>query len=193
MRRPRSAGEPTTALALRRATGNFPQGSQLPFFISRLIISSLVKPVTIMINQDTAARLSFELHGAARLLRRNFDRRAREHDLSRSRWQVLWVLAQHQGAKQAELAERLDVAPISLGRQLDNLENEGLIERRRDAGDRRCFRIHLTPAAQPVLQTLKVLAEETRCEALAGLSQSEVVQLHELLGRIRANLSGEET
>ncbi|MDH4041956.1 MAG: MarR family transcriptional regulator, partial [Gammaproteobacteria bacterium] len=99
-----------------------------------------------MNNQDTAARLSFELHGAARLLRRNFDRRAREHDLSRARWQVLWLLDREQGLKQAELAERLDVAPISLGRQLDNLEQEGLVERRRDAGDRRCFRIYLKDA-----------------------------------------------
>ena len=145
-----------------------------------------------MNNQDTAARLSFELHGAARLLRRNFDRRAREHDLSRARWQVLWLLDREQGLKQAELAERLDVAPISLGRQLDNLEQEGLVERRRDAGDRRCFRIYLKDAAQPALQVLKALAEETRAEALAGLSKPEIAQLHELLSRIRLNLRGEE-
>jgi DNA-binding MarR family transcriptional regulator len=144
-----------------------------------------------MINEDAPARLSFELHGAARLLRRNFDRRAREHDLSRSRWQVLWLLAREEGLKQAELAERLDVAPISLGRQLDNLEQEGLVERRRDDQDRRCFRIYLTDAAQPALEVLVALAEETRAEALAGLSQAEVLQLHDLLSRIRMNLSGE--
>lgn len=148
--------------------------------------------VDIMNNPDIAARTSFELHGAARLWRRNFDRRAREHELSRSRWQVLWHLAQTEGLKQAELAERLDVAPISLGRQLDNLEQEGLAERRRDARDRRCFRIYLTAAAQPALQKLRTLAEQTRSEALAGLSQAEVEQLHDLLSRVRANLSGEE-
>jgi MarR family transcriptional regulator for hemolysin len=145
-----------------------------------------------MDNQDAAARLSFELHGAARLLRRNFDRRAREHDLSRARWQVLWLLAREQGLKQAELADRLDVAPISLGRQLDNLEQEGLVERRRDATDRRCFRIYLTDAAQPALTVLRALADATRAEALAGLSQPEIVQLHDLLSRIRLNLSSEE-
>ena len=120
------------------------------------------------------------------------DRRARQHDLSRARWQVLFVLAREQGLKQAELAERLDVAPISLGRQLDNLEQEGLVERRRDALDRRCFRIYLTDAAQPALEVLKVLADETRAEALAGLSQAEIAQLQALLCRIRLNLSGEE-
>lgn len=145
-----------------------------------------------MADRDTRAKLSFELHTAARLLRRNFDRRAREHDLSRARWQVLWLLSREQGLKQAELAERLDVAPISLGRQLDNLEQEGLVERRRDAGDRRCFRIHLTDSAEPALKVLESLAEKTRAEALAGLSKVEVEQLENLLSRIRLNLSGEE-
>jgi len=146
-----------------------------------------------MNRQDSAARLSFELHSVARLMRRNFDRRAREHELSRARWQVLWLLDREEGLKQAELAERLDVAPISLARQLDKLEQEGLVERRRDAGDRRCFRIYLTDEAQPALGVLKALAEETRAEALAGLSQPEIVQLHQLLSRIRQNLSREES
>ncbi|MBP6682092.1 MAG: MarR family transcriptional regulator [Halioglobus sp.] len=145
-----------------------------------------------MNRQDSAARLSFELHSVARLLRRNFDRRAREHELSRARWQVLWLLDREQGLKQAELAERLDVAPISLARQLDKLEQEGLVERRRDAGDRRCFRIHLNSSAQPALRALRALAEETRAEALAGLSRAEIELLHGLLSRIRLNLSGEE-
>lgn len=145
-----------------------------------------------MNKEDTAARISFELHASARLWRRNFDRRAREHELSRSRWQVLWHLARTEGLKQAELAERMDIAPISLGRQLDNLEQEGLVERRRDALDRRCFRVYLTEAAQPALQTLRKLGEETRSEALAGLSPLEVEQLHDLLSRVRTNLSGED-
>ncbi|MEQ8801758.1 MAG: MarR family transcriptional regulator, partial [Haliea sp.] len=79
------------------------------------------------------------------------------------------------------LVERLDVAPISLTRQLDILEQEGLIERRRDDQDRRCFRIYLTDAAQPALATLRGLAELTRAEALAGLDHDEIVQLKSLL------------
>ncbi|MFV0278001.1 MAG: MarR family winged helix-turn-helix transcriptional regulator [Parahaliea sp.] len=145
-----------------------------------------------MLSSDAAAKISFELHSAARLLRRNFDRRAREHGLTRSRWQVLWHLAQEEGMKQAELAERMDVAPISLTRQLDNLEQEGLVERCRDDSDRRCFRIHLTGAAQPVLTVLQQLALTTRSEALAGLSAKEVDQLLHLLGRVRQNLNAEE-
>lgn len=137
-------------------------------------------------------QFSFELHVAARLLRRNFDRRAKAHGLTRSRWQVLWHLAREEGMKQAELAERMDVAPISLARQIDKLEQESLVERRRDLNDRRCFRIYLAPAAEPALALLRQLAEETRAEALAGFSAQELETLQRLLSRLRANLSGEE-
>ena len=51
---------------------------------------------------------------------------------------------------------------------------------------------YLTEAAQPALQTLRTLGEATRSEALAGLSPREVEQLHDLLSRVRNNLSGED-
>ncbi|TDG11410.1 MarR family transcriptional regulator [Seongchinamella unica] len=145
-----------------------------------------------MDSKDHTATLSFELHSSGRLLRRNFDRRARDHGLSRSRWQVLWHLARDEGIKQAELADRLDVAPISLTRQLDNLEQEGLVARRRDEQDRRCFRVYLTEAAQPALAILRELAQEVREQAFDGLSEQEVMQLQQLLTRVRQNLGSEE-
>ncbi|MFI2811509.1 MULTISPECIES: MarR family winged helix-turn-helix transcriptional regulator [Microbulbifer] len=149
-------------------------------------------PAVDSATQDIAAQMSFELHSAARLLRRNFDRRARAHDLSRSRWQVLWYLSREQGLKQAELAELMDIAPISLGRQLDNLQGEGLVERRQDPDDRRCFRIFLTRAAEPALQVLRGLAQQARAQALDGFSTEEVIQLQGLLSRLRDNLTREE-
>lgn len=141
---------------------------------------------------ETAAQMTMELHQAARLLRRTFDRYAREHGLSTSRWQVLYQLAREQGLKQSELAERMDVAPISLARQLDILEQEQLVERRRDDGDRRCFRIYLTDTAEPVLATMRDVANLTRGDALQGLSKADVEQLYQLLARVRTNLTGEE-
>lgn len=146
-----------------------------------------------MNNTDSAAQLGFELHTAARLLKRNFDRRAKSHGLTRARWQVLWILNKEQGMKQAELAERMDVAPISLARQIDLLQAEGLVERRQDPQDRRCYRIFLTDAAAPVLDTLRGLAVEARAQALAGITAEEQRQLMHLLSRVRENLSREET
>ncbi|WP_413663442.1 MarR family winged helix-turn-helix transcriptional regulator [Microbulbifer sp. ZKSA004] len=145
-----------------------------------------------MSREDAVTEMSFELHSAARLLRRNFDRRAKDHGLSGSRWQVLWHLLREEGLKQAELAERLDLAPISLARQLDNLQQEGLVERRPDPEDRRCFRIYLTGQAMPALELLGGVAQQTRSEALAGFSAAEVDQLQSLLLRLRKNLTREE-
>ncbi|WP_250464834.1 MarR family winged helix-turn-helix transcriptional regulator [Microbulbifer litoralis] len=138
--------------------------------------------------QDKESQMSFELHSCAHLLRRNFDRRAKAHGLSRSRWQVLWHLAKEEGQKQAELAERMDVAPISLARQIDKLQEEGLVERRQDPEDRRCFRIFLTAAAEPALEILRGLARQTRKQALVGFSGDEIKQLQELLERLKKNL-----
>ena len=66
--------------------------------------------------KDTMVGLN--VHDVARMIRRDFDRRAREQGLTRARWQVLWHLARHEGVHQAALAEILDVAPISLTRRV---------------------------------------------------------------------------
>ncbi|GAB2888256.1 MarR family winged helix-turn-helix transcriptional regulator [Microbulbifer echini] len=141
---------------------------------------------------DPATEMGFALHSAARLLRRNFDRRARDHGLSDARWQVLWHLTRAQGLKQTALAGRLEMAPISLARLLDKLQREGLVERRPDPQDRRCFRIYPTGQAESAMALLGGLAEETRSHALDGFSAAEIGQLQALLGRLRKNLIGEE-
>lgn len=145
-----------------------------------------------MENSEITARLGFELHSAARLLSRCFDRRAKAFDFTRSRWQVLWSLNKEEGVKQTVLADRLDVARISLTRQIDLLEAEGLVERRQDPEDRRCYRLYLTEAAAPVLDVLQSIAEEVRAQALAGITADEQRQLFFLLNRVRGNLSREE-
>ncbi|MCG8391597.1 MAG: MarR family transcriptional regulator [Pseudomonadales bacterium] len=137
--------------------------------------------------EDTT--IGLVLHDVARMMRRDFDRRARSLGLSRARWQVLWHLARHEGIHQAALAERLDVAPISLARQVDRLEQEGLVERRADPGDRRRCLLYLTEAAQPALEALRDKAALTRQRALAGLSREDRAILQRMLETMRGNLS----
>lgn len=136
--------------------------------------------------RDTTVGLS--VHDVARMIRRDFDRRAREEGLTRARWQVLWHLARHQGVHQAALAEILDVAPISLTRQLERLEQEGLVERRPDPSDRRRRRLYLTDAATPALERLRELAALTRERALGGLSNEQIETFKEVLETMRGNL-----
>ena len=99
-----------------------------------------------------ARQLAFELHDAARLLRTYSDQRARELNTTRAQWAVLSRLQRCEGDQQSELAEALDIAPITLGRLVDKLDAAGLVERRADPADRRAHRLYLTEKAAPALR-----------------------------------------
>lgn len=136
--------------------------------------------------------LGFVLHDAARLMRRDFERRARSLGLTRAQWQTLFHLSRNEGCNQAALADLLDVEPITVARVLDRLEVAGWVERRPDPTDRRCWLLFLRPEALPIMEQLQSLGAETRAIALAGISEREHEQLMTLLGRIRRNLSTRE-
>lgn len=130
------------------------------------------------------------LGDTSRLLRRNFDARARDIGVTRPQWQVLVTLRRHEGTNQGGLAELLDVEPITVCRMVDRLQEAQLVERRADPADRRSWRLFLTPKANDLLAHLRPLADELTEEALDGLSQHERVSLQAMLTRIRDNLTG---
>ncbi len=92
----------------------------------------------------------------ARLIRTEADRRARAHGMTRAQWTILTKLEVQPGLRQKELAEILEVEPITVARLIDRLEARGMVERRADPGDRRCWHLHLTEAAQPLLGEIDV-------------------------------------
>jgi MarR family transcriptional regulator for hemolysin len=120
---------------------------------------------------------------------RNFaDQKAAQFGMSRAKWAVLARLDRFEGLKQAELADMLDLQPISLTRLLDGLSNNGLIERRPDPEDRRAKRLYLTPAARPLLEQLSILGEELTETAFAGLDEAEEAVLLKQLSAVKENL-----
>jgi DNA-binding MarR family transcriptional regulator len=126
------------------------------------------------------------------MLRRHFNRRAAALGATSSQWRAMFRLAREPGMKQVELAERLDVEPITAGRIVDRLEESGLVERRRDPVDRRAWRLFLTGKADPLIERLKLLAEESLAGALDGISEGEITALRATLERIRENMSAIE-
>lgn len=134
----------------------------------------------------------FLLYDSARLLRRDFDRRARSLGLTRAQWSVLANLARNEGIKQSDLADILEIQPITLVGLIDRLEANEMVERRPDPADRRVRTLYLTEKARPLLERLRALAEETRREALAGLPEPEQERLIDHLNVIRRNLSERE-
>jgi DNA-binding MarR family transcriptional regulator len=129
----------------------------------------------------------------ARLMRRDFDERARKIGVTRPQWQVLSLLKRFGGINQGGLAEMLEVEPITLGRMIDRLQDADLVERQADPSDRRAWRLFLTSHGEGLADQLMPHAMETLEQALDGIGEGERRQLTETLLRMRANLSRKTT
>jgi DNA-binding MarR family transcriptional regulator len=132
--------------------------------------------------------LGFMLNDTARLLRRNFNRRVQSLGLTQAQWRLLARIAIDEGAKQAQIAEVLEMQPISVARLIDRMEAAGWVERRRDPTDRRAVNVYLTEKAQPILDELWQRADETQAIALAGVPRDARDQLLRTLETVRENL-----
>ena len=134
--------------------------------------------------------IAFTIMDVARLLKTLADQRARQYGMTRAQWAVLFRLDRSEGLKQSELAEILDLQPITLTRLLDRLAQNGLIERRPDPNDRRANRLFLTPAARPLLERLTELGTEMMGTVLEGLDAKALERLLRDLEHVRENLRG---
>jgi MarR family transcriptional regulator for hemolysin len=132
--------------------------------------------------------IAFTIMDVARMLKTYADQRARRFGISRAQWGVLVRLNRSEGLKQSELADILDLQPISLTRLLDRLAENGLIERRADPNDRRANRLFLTPAARPLLEQLAELGNDMMATVLDGLDAKTVERMLRDLGLVKDNL-----
>src|SRR5712691_392367 len=106
------------------------------------------------------------LYDVARMMRRRFERRARQTGLPITRQQAraLMHIARNEGLSQAAIATMLDIEPIALVRLLDRLHEEGLVERHPHPTDRRVRTLWLTPLAWDVIDRVLAINAEVREE-----------------------------
>lgn len=135
-------------------------------------------------------QLAWDIAETSHALRRAFDRRAAELGITRAQWRVLAHLDHQPGQRQVDLAERMDIEPISLCRIVDKLEEAALVERRRDPGDRRAWQLYLRDSAAPLVQKLHAVAEAFSADIFGNLDPGELEQTKTLLATIRNNISG---
>ena len=132
------------------------------------------------------------LHDVARTLRTRFDQKARAtHAMTRAQWVILSRLERQPGMSQNEMAAICEVEPITVARLIDRLEARGLVERRADPADRRIRRLHLLPAAQPILETINAARETMNERITAGLDEATRDTLIDALLTIKENLANE--
>ena len=141
-----------------------------------------------MTKTDPRESLGYQVADLHRLFGRVFDRRVCHLELTRVQWRALKHLGHAEGVTQVELADRLDMEPIALGRVIDRLQKAGFVERRADPADRRVWRLYLLPQSEQVTGPVEEVAAGLRKEANAGISAADLATTLAVLNRVRENL-----
>ena len=130
----------------------------------------------------------FTLGEVQRMMRAYADKQAARYGITRAQWAVLAKVERAEGLKQSELAELMEMQPITLTRLIDRLCDNGWIERRGDASDRRVNRLYLRKAARPLLGKLSGLRSELTATALEGITPADAHRLLTQLEAIKENV-----
>ena len=110
-------------------------------------------------SMDLKRALMAQLVETSRLLRNHIDQRAKGRGTTRAQWIVLFRLRQQEGLSQVDLADVLELQPISLVRLLDRLVEYKLLERRPDPNDRRVNKLFLTAKGRQLVDDLDSLRD----------------------------------
>lgn len=151
--------------------------------------ASLVPEPSIASLLSEQESLAFLLADSLRLTRRIAAPYFEQHQLTLAQVRALLGVYRWQGIRQVDLADFMEIQPISLARLLDQLAASGLIERRPDPKDRRAFQLYLTPAAAPVIRLINTATREFQQRALAGFSPAQVEALFVGMNQLRDNLT----
>jgi DNA-binding MarR family transcriptional regulator len=131
--------------------------------------------------------LPFEIGETAHALRKAFDRLAVGLGVTRAQWKVLFKLTRRPGLRQVELADLLDLEPITLCRIVDRLEEAGQVERTRDPDDRRAWKLHVTAKAQPLIEKLQAVGATLVDQTFGGIDPKEIEIARKVLAQAREN------
>jgi MarR family transcriptional regulator for hemolysin len=123
---------------------------------------------------DLKKQLITQLVESSRFLRNYIDHRAKGRGTTRAQWIVLFRLREQEGLSQVDLADVLELQPISLVRLLDRLVEHGLVERKHDPRDRRANRLFLTPAGRQLADDLDSLRDSIAIDVLQDLPDAAI-------------------
>ena len=136
--------------------------------------------------------IGLRLSQAARTVGRAFDDALDEAGGSLPTWLILLNLKIRKPANQRELAEAVGVREATLTHHLNALDARGLITRTRDAANRRIHVVELTEAGEAAFTRMQQAAVAFDARLRAGLSETDLDRLGDLLGRLAANAGGAE-
>ncbi len=160
------------------------------------MLTNAVDNLSVLTNMpyidQTASEYLEELTKVSRKIRTTFNKKVTAHGLTYPRARALFRLAKKQNMTQTELACELELEQATLVRLLDRMEENGLIERRPDANDRRVKLIALTEHGEEQAAFVRALADQIRHQFFEGIEQEELKQAIALMQRISENVSNVE-
>jgi MarR family transcriptional regulator, transcriptional regulator for hemolysin len=139
---------------------------------------------------DLKRQVVAQLIETSRLLRNYIDQRAKSRGTTRAQWIVLFRLRQQEGLSQVDLAEVLELQPISLVRLLDRLVEHGLLERRHDPADRRANRLFLTASGRQLVDDLDSLRDAIATDVLQDVPASAIETSLKALRDVKDRIKG---
>ena len=129
------------------------------------------------------------LYDVARHMRVYADQMAEAHGLTRAQIIVMARLEHQPDVSQNELAACAEVAPMTIARLIDRLEELGLVKRCPDPDDRRIWRLRLTPAAAPLLREIGSLRTKLRGVITQGIDPAVLEAMTTGLRQMKENVT----
>lgn len=111
-----------------------------------------------------------------------------EREMTMPRFDLLANVTRADGQTLASLSRSMLVTAGNLTGLVDRAARDGLVERRADPGDRRSWRIHITPKGQRAFRDAERRHAARVAKLFATLSPAELATLMRLLDKLRAGL-----
>jgi DNA-binding MarR family transcriptional regulator len=93
---------------------------------------------------------------------------------------------------QKELAQRMDISPVTVANMLKKLEKGGYIARRVLDADGRCNEVEITERGHEVIERTRLMFSDIDQGMFEGFDDDEIERLRENMVRVNANLRAME-
>ena len=132
--------------------------------------------------------LPYLLNRAGARIATAFGEEMRRLGTSLQAWRVLAALREKDGRRMGDLSTTTSIEVSTLTRLVDNMEENGLVARRRDANDTRAVLLHVTAAGRRLTRRILPIADRYEAVALKGFGAAEAATLKAALRRLYANM-----
>lgn len=125
----------------------------------------------------------------SRRLRRVMDKELRLYGLTEATWRPLTHIRQlGNGIRQKDLAVTLGIEGASLVTLLNNLEKQGLIERRVNVSDKRAYEIHMTEEGRTLCEWIGNVSERAHRTMFQDIAAKDLQALKRVVEKMEGSL-----